>query len=115
MTPGVRRMNFKTLRLVAAIVLSTASATVANAEDAKTRQVVVAGLNLRSPAGVAVLRQRVSFAIKGVCGSADLRDLDGWMAMTHCRQETAARVSPEVDALVAAAGAPVYAALSVTR
>lgn len=53
-------------------------------------------LDLRSDAGSAQLKQRVFYAVKKVCGSADVRNITELQDMKRCRQAAQAQSSHAV-------------------
>ncbi|HEX7943158.1 MAG TPA: UrcA family protein [Phenylobacterium sp.] len=101
--------------LVAALALTGASAVRADPDGGETRHVHAEGLNLKTPEGVAILRQRVDGAVKAVCGEADLRDIARSTIVKRCRRDTAELAAPKIDQLIATAGGTRLAQLTITK
>ena len=68
---------------IAALCLATA-AMGAHADEAPARTVRYADLNVNTPAGAAVLYQRIRYAAEQVCGDVNARQLKEAMAAKAC-------------------------------
>lgn len=53
-------------------------------------------LNLSTEAGAAKLKQRVAYAVKKVCGDADMRNIAERQDLIRCRKEATARSERDV-------------------
>lgn len=73
----------------------TFSALPAFAAD-RTAEVSYADLDLSTEAGAAKLKQRMAYAVKKVCGEADIRNTIERQDMIRCRKEAAARGDRDV-------------------
>jgi UrcA family protein len=71
--------------------------------DNVTVDVSYAGLDLSTPAGVAVFRGRVNQAVNEICGWTESRDLRAMRRLHQCRAALADQVEPRVTAQVEAA------------
>jgi len=69
----------------AALAFAAVAGTSASAQDVPTALVSYADLNVSSTAGVAALNRRISAAASRICGTADIRDLQGTAAVHTCR------------------------------
>jgi UrcA family protein len=96
-----RRFAVSTLLPLAALV--TVGAAQAGLPEDVTIDVSYAGLDLSTPAGVAVFRGRINQAVNEICGRPDARDMAAILRMQQCRSTTANNVEPEVAAQVAVA------------
>lgn len=67
-----------------------------------TRMVYYSDLNLDNQQGIDTLSQRLTSAVKFVCGNADVRVLDEMSQMRQCRRDSLGRAFAERDALIAA-------------
>ena len=94
---------FKTtlLALTATIALMGAAST-SYANDTFTASVKTNDLNLASPAGVAVLDQRIVQAAKLVCGPLDIKSTRAVAAWNACHQAAVDGAKAQVEAAVAA-------------
>ena len=72
------------------ILAGTASPAFAAAPEAQTRIVRYADLNLDSAAGRATLDRRIGRAVRAVCGSAAIQDLNALRQVELCRDQTSA-------------------------
>ncbi len=85
--------------LVAALLFSTVAAAPAFAQgDINTRTVHVADLDLATPRGKAVLRDRVGRALEGVCGSYATVEPSQQDAITACRAAATAEIAAQMAA-----------------
>jgi UrcA family protein len=101
------RFTIHTAIAAAALFVCTVPLVAAQAAAAETEQQAVsirtAGLNLTSPEGAALLRQRVQGAARAVCGTADTRDLQAMADMKACRAVAMEGADLQIRAAVAAA------------
>ena len=72
------------------ILGGTASPAFAAAPKAETRIVSYADLDLASAAGRATLDRRIGRAVRAVCGTASIQDLNALRQVELCRDETSA-------------------------
>jgi UrcA family protein len=91
----------KTLFLAAALV---AAAPAAAETETNSIEVTIADLDLAQAKDVARLDRRLGVAIRRVCGTPDDRSLAAMLAVTACRLDAGARVSPQRDLAIAEAG-----------
>ena len=96
--------------LAAASALSGAAAPAfaASPQQAQTRAVSYADLDLSSAAGRARLEQRLATAVRAVCGRAAPTDLNGLAQVALCRDETLADAQAQLrrgEVILAIAGA----------
>ncbi len=72
------------------------------AQDMETTSVVVstAGLDLATPAGAAILRQRLRDAAVQVCGDRDVRDLAANADYSACRSRALASAGMKANTLI---------------
>ena len=96
-----RRFAVSTLLPIAALV--TVGAAEARTPDDVSIDVSYAGLDLSTPAGVAVFRGRVNQAINEICGWSDARDMATMQRIHQCRTKTANNLEPQITAQVEAA------------
>lgn len=61
-------------------------------------------LDLSTEAGAATLKKRVAYAVKKVCGAADIRNIAERQDMIRCRKEAAARSTRDVALALDSAG-----------
>jgi UrcA family protein len=101
------RFTIRTAIVAAALFACAAPLVGAQAAAAETEQQAVsirtAGLNLTSPDGAALLRQRVQGAARAVCGTADTRDMQAMADMKACRAVALEGADLQIRAAVAAA------------
>jgi UrcA family protein len=96
-----RRFAVSALLPLAALV--AVGAAEARTPDNVTVDVSYAGLDLSTPAGVAVFRGRVNQAVNEICGWTESRDLRAMRRLHQCRAALADQVEPRVTAQVDAA------------
>jgi UrcA family protein len=96
----------------AALAFAAVAGTAASAEDAPTAIVTYADLNLSSTAGVAALDQRISAAASQICGTVDIRDLQGKAAVNACRTTAVRSAAAQIATLTSQTQ---EVALNVTR
>ena len=104
--------------LVAGIVAASLSSPVQAGQRMEERSVAVsaADLNLSTPEGSAMLRQRVKAAAYTLCGQTGSADIVGNADVRRCRKEAIASAKPQVDTLLARAnGRNELAYVEVTR
>jgi UrcA family protein len=91
--------------LFATLLAFSATPALAEPPVIATSFVETAGLDLSTPQGQRALDQRLSRAVKQVCGTASDADLSGQNEVRRCRVDTLASVSAERDQRIAAASA----------
>ena len=81
------------------------TSTPARAQGVETHTVAVryGDLDLMTESGAAALKERVAFAAKRVCGSADGRTLEDIQRVAACRANAIADASPKLDRVIASA------------
>ena len=96
--------------LAALLAFNTAPA-LAEAPTTVTSTVQTADLNLSTAQGQRALDQRLSRAVKEVCGAASDADVQGKNDVRRCRVETLAQLASERDQRIArASGEPIEVA-----
>jgi UrcA family protein len=93
----------KAISAVAALVVASVFVvpTVSQAEDSQSVRVSYADLNLASVDGRQRLEHRVTYAAKTVCDLGEASSQLSLAALTKgCRQETIARVQPQLAAVI---------------
>lgn len=96
-------------RLFAGLVLAgicgfAVQAPAASANQVRTERVSLAGLDLTTPAGVAMLHRKVSRAVRIVCDvQLGNRDLTAYSASRRCSKATMARAEQQMGTAIAIA------------
>jgi UrcA family protein len=90
---------------LATLLAFTATPALAEPPLIATSTVRTADLDLSTASGQRVLDQRLSQAVKEVCGTASDVDIEGKNDVRRCRAETLASLADERDQRIAAASA----------
>lgn len=90
---------------IATLLAFTATPALAEPVVIATSTVRTADLNLSTASGQRALDQRLSRAVKEVCGTASDVDIEGKNEVRRCRAETLASLADERDQRIAAASA----------
>ena len=95
--PRLFSARLATAALVCGLAIFSLSA-FADSTSGKTRSVEVRyhDLDISTDKGAAELNKRVAFAIRRVCGSADIRNSIERQDMQRCRAEAKARTSRDI-------------------
>ena len=93
---------FRTTILSLAATVGLLSAAAGNASEIHTATVQINDLNLGSPAGIAVLDQRIAQAAKLVCGPIDIKSTRSVAVWNNCHQAAVDGAKVKAEAAVAA-------------
>ena len=93
---------FKTTLLALSAAVALMSAPSSFAQEMHTASVQTNDLNLASPAGIAVLDQRIAQAAKLVCGPLDIKSTQAAVAWNACHQAAVEGAKTKMEAAIAA-------------
>ena len=89
----------KSIHVLAALALASATAAPAAATDEASVAVTYADLDLTSPAGAKALEQRIDTAVDAVCEKPAMRDLKAMVAWEECKAAARAGVHDQLSVL----------------